>query len=285
MSSETAVIGTNDDATTCKYSCVQKGYWTDPYVLFFCKETIKRPPLINRGYYSRVAVINALMREFLKSNGEHKQLVILGAGFDTTYFQLKKANAIEPEDESAGYKRFDIYEVDLPEVVHKKRMIINKQAELKNLISTEWDTQVRSDANGLHSPNYHLMSVDLHSVQKLNDTLVQAGINKSLPTMFISECVLVYLKPEYSDEIVRWSAREFPTSGFATYEQIRPNDPFGMVMMDNLEKRGCPLLGARAYPTLDSQMKRYVSLGWKSCEALDMLDIYNRILDSKEVQR
>lgn len=46
------------------------------------------PPLINRGYYARVAAIRASIKTFLSTlNGA--QVVSLGAGFDSTYFVLK----------------------------------------------------------------------------------------------------------------------------------------------------------------------------------------------------
>jgi hypothetical protein len=56
-----------------------------------------------------------------------------------------------------------------------------------------------------------------------------------LPTLFLSECVLIYLKAEYSDKVIGWAAETFPLSCFITYEQIKPDDPFGAVMIENLE--------------------------------------------------
>ena len=60
----------------------------------------------------------------------------------------------------------------------------------------------------------------------------------SLPTLWLNECVLVYMDPVASaDQLLRWIAREQPEACVATYEQIRPHDPFGKMMLANLEVR------------------------------------------------
>jgi tRNA wybutosine-synthesizing protein 4 len=64
---------------------------------------------------------------------------------------------------------------------------------------------------------------------------------------------------------------------FATYEQIRPADPFGRTMVKNLEARGCPLLGIHAYPDLASQQARYTSRGWHVAASVDMNAALTRI--------
>jgi len=49
-----AVQATNDDASICKRSAVQLGYWADPYLQYFMRgPVIRKPPEINRGYYAR----------------------------------------------------------------------------------------------------------------------------------------------------------------------------------------------------------------------------------------
>lgn len=41
-----------------------------------------------------------------------------------------------------------------------------------------------------------------------------------LPTLFLSECVLVYMAHEQSSKLVRWIADTFPTAMFINYEQV-----------------------------------------------------------------
>ncbi|GAB2290065.1 hypothetical protein Dimus_024356, partial [Dionaea muscipula] len=68
----------------------------DDYVHLFVRRPVRRSPIINRGYFARWAVLRKLLFEFLgidtitrQNNHVKKQVLSLGAGFDTTYFQLK----------------------------------------------------------------------------------------------------------------------------------------------------------------------------------------------------
>lgn len=63
----------------------------DDYVHLFVKRPLRRSPIINRGYFSRWAAFRKLLAQFLESGPPaqpKKQILSLGAGFDTTYFQL-----------------------------------------------------------------------------------------------------------------------------------------------------------------------------------------------------
>jgi O-methyltransferase involved in polyketide biosynthesis len=57
----------------------------------------------------------------------------------------------------------------------------------------------------------------------------------SLPTLFISECVLIYLAPEESQSILDWITANVQNTMFLLYEQILPDDTFGKVMLRNLK--------------------------------------------------
>jgi len=72
---------------------------------------------------------------------------------------------------------------------------------------------------------------------------------------------------------------------FVTYEQIRPHDAFGQMMMRNLEERGYKLRGLNAFPDLNSQIARYTELGYQACTSIDMNDVYYRLLPRAEVAR
>merc|ERR1712194_865812 len=49
---------------------------------------------------------------------------------------------------------------------------------------------------------------------------------------------------------------------FAVYEQICFDTRFGKEMLRNLGLRGCPMLSASEYSTLEDQVSRYKRLGW-----------------------
>lgn len=85
------IIGTNDDALISKYSCVQAGYLHDDYLSAFIKRGTKRPPIINRGTYTRTRSIDLIMQDFSK---EPCQIISIGAGTDTRAFRLSNVQFI-----------------------------------------------------------------------------------------------------------------------------------------------------------------------------------------------
>lgn len=42
-----------------------------------------------------------------------------------------------------------------------------------------------------------------------------------LPTLLVAECVLVYMTPEQSANLLKWAANSFETAMFINYEQVR----------------------------------------------------------------
>ena len=87
------------------------------------------------------------------------------------------------------------------------------------------------------SPSYRLVNADLRDVGMVEKKLTAAGVRCDQPTLFLSECVLVYVEPEESGALIGWAARHFPTAAFLTYEQILPHDTFGQMMVRHLEVR------------------------------------------------
>ena len=62
------------------------------------------------------------------------------------------------------------------------------------------------------------------------------GFDRDAPTLVITECVLIYLKPEDTKNILGF-IKDFIRGDAAilNYEMINPSDPFGKVMLENLE--------------------------------------------------
>lgn len=66
MADDEGTQATNDDASECKRYAVQLGYWNDPFINYFIRQTTRKPPEINRGYYARVKGIENFINKFSK---------------------------------------------------------------------------------------------------------------------------------------------------------------------------------------------------------------------------
>ncbi|KAM7261220.1 hypothetical protein ACFE04_026695 [Oxalis oulophora] len=299
-SNKAAVQATNDDASASKLSCVKKGYMKDDYVHFFVRRSVKRAPIINRGYFARWSALRKLLYQFLdcdrhvdEKDRTKKQILSLGAGFDTMYFQL--------QDE--GRAPYLYVELDFKErllfgcmkwkvndelriwaaVTSKKAAIIESCSQLREKLGAS--ALISQEKGEVLSDNYKLLPVDLRDIQKLDDIITLANMDPCLPTFIIAECVLIYLDPDSSRPIVGWAARKFSTAMFFLYEQIHPDDAFGQQMMKNLEYRGCGLLGIYATPTIQAKENLFIDQGWQRAVGWDMLKVYNSFIEAQERRR
>ncbi len=194
-------------------------------------------------------------------------------------------------------------EIDFESSMSQKLAIIEATPELQAVLAAPHPTAVASTSttgdskasesagpggalsfSRTHPPvhgswhDFALVGADLRDLPALEAKLrAHTRLDFSAPTLFLSECVLVYMPPEASAEVLRWAGDGKTFSGpvvLATYEQIHPNDPFGRTMMANLTARGCPLLGLPAYPDLEAQRRRFLGLGYQRHGGWSMNDIY-----------
>ncbi|XP_072312620.1 leucine carboxyl methyltransferase 1 [Eucyclogobius newberryi] len=271
-----AVRATCDDATVCKRYATSKGYWKDLYIQYFVRSVGERKaPEINRGYYARVKGVNHLLDAFIRKTECDCQVINLGAGLDTTFWRLKEENLLPRK----------YFEVDFPTVVARKIHNIKTKPPLsKPLIETHSTDSLLLDANSLDSDRYCLIGADLRDISSLDEKLKKFQLNTELPTVFVSECVLIYMSPTYSSNLVGWASETFHTAMFINYEQVNMSDRFGQVMIENLQHRHCTLAGVEVCQSLDSQKERFLKSGWERSDALDMMTVYS-MLPQEDVER
>ena len=134
-------------------------------------------------------------------------------------------------------------EIDYPDIIKKKIDTIKSKTLLKDMIAEGClESEIQID-----SPDYKLFAADVRD-RVLIETLL-SGVRKDLPTLVLTECLLVYMKAADSELILSNFAALFPSVGFVNYEMIGPDDKFGQQMIENIEMRGCSLLGINDCPT------------------------------------
>lgn len=282
-----AVQTTHVDAAMAKASCAKLGYFEDKYTELLIRQRPPiRSPLIHRGYWSRVEAIRRTVLRFLQKcpEGRGVQIVNLGAGFDTLYFWLREDTARWRDD-------LVYFEVDFPEVLSKKVAALQKRQSLWPMLDANSAEELVSTGSSgmreIRTPHFRLVHADMRIKPELSDAMSEAGLRGDLPTLFISECVLVYMQAMHGDSIIEWAASAVPEapSAMVMYEQTNPTDRFGKVMVENLAQRGCPLLSIHDYPSMTAQRERYLARGWDQCQLENMNEVYSRYLDHKDVER
>jgi O-methyltransferase involved in polyketide biosynthesis len=209
-------------------------------------------------------MIKSLLLRFLREYKKEKavQVVVLGCGFDTLYFQLHAEDQISPNV-------VKYVECDFEDVIEAKKGIIHKHlGDLR--------------AFGEGSP-YKVFGVDVRQVDCLFGGLENLGVRYDIPTFFLAECVLVYMNLNHSNELLRKIASKFEESTCVIYEQVNPDDPFGRQMMINLHARGCPLRGI--IRSLEEQKTRMIQCGWQGAICSDMLTLFKRCISKSEISR
>ena len=188
MSEIEGVQSTSNDALKTKISCVLCNYYKDPFILYMepGMNHKKFLPLINRGTYCRVYAINTKLHEIINNYRkleEYKDskinIIILGSGFDTTYFNLMEE----------GYNNIDVYEYDYKKIIDKKLQYISKYKELSEI--------VKKNKN-----NYHLIDCDITNKKLFSESLNTIKNNENDLTIVICECLLVYIDKDITVEMI-----------------------------------------------------------------------------------
>ena len=213
------VQSTSNDALKTKISCVISNYYKDPFICYMEPGSNHKKflPLINRGTYCRVFAINSKLHEAInnfRKLDEYKDskinIIILGSGFDTTYFNLM----------SEGYTNIEFYEFDYKEIIDKKLKYISKAKPLLNIINK-------------NKNNYHLINCDITNKKLFTETLNNIKTQENDLTIVICECLIGPDDPFGKEMVDNLKTRDIYLKGFDDVKNI--NDQINRLKKLNFE--------------------------------------------------
>ncbi|XP_036065437.1 tRNA wybutosine-synthesizing protein 4 isoform X1 [Oryzias melastigma] len=205
---------------------------------------------------------------------EDRQILSLGAGFDSLFFRLHADALLD---------RASVFELDFPDVAHRKAALISSSEPLKERLDC-FSPPLPGPIH-LSSSHYQLVGVDLRDQKQVEAALRAAGMDWAAPTLILSEVVLTYMETQRSDAIISWAAKLLPQSLFVMYEQVRPHDPFGCIMQEHFLKMNSPLHALTQYPDISAQRQRFLDKGWQQSMCLDMNQFYFGLVSEEERDR
>jgi hypothetical protein len=224
---------TASDALGCKISAISLGYYSDSFLPLLLarsnqinlprtipshhlqklnrnnsnrqhdniKPNLRKLPIINRGYYTRVKVIDDVISEFLNNTNNNtnikeienkkeiqdnidvfnvRQIINFGCGFDSLSFRLLSNNK-EKDD-------IHIYELDFDEIIIKKANIILSDPLLRSQLlpninsndsNISYSLQSYKTLYGYKIGSLSLISIDMRDSESLLEELINSGINQS----------------------------------------------------------------------------------------------------------
>ena len=71
------------------------------------------------------------------------------------------------------------------------------------------------------------MAGDVRDVDIIVSKLKGTNVNGALPTLIITECILIYMRPDDTQGILKWTKEYFGEQGdlvYLNYEMITPDD-------------------------------------------------------------
>lgn len=274
---DNAITRTDDDALAARASAVKLGYWTDPYIKCFVKSVERKAPIINRGTFIRTYAIDSIVSHFLQdaSPDSKKQIVSLGAGSDTRFFNL--ASQYIDKNQAVPFR---YHEIDFPHVCQRKALTLTSKPSLQKILNSRQPLTVNARQGSIYSANYSLHPLDLSDIE----TAQLTGLDYDLETLIISEVCLIYMEIDAADRVISWT-RHFHRCAMLIYEPIRGDDPFGQMMIRNLAARSLKLKTMEKYKTLELQRARLLDAGYQTVKACTMNQVYDDWLGAREKER
>ncbi|KAI9141458.1 S-adenosyl-L-methionine-dependent methyltransferase [Paraphysoderma sedebokerense] len=301
---------TNDSAIVSKHSSESKGYIpTNQYISHVVAKPAKRSPLINRGYYLRMKLLDTIVQRFLEECSDRKerpQIINIGCGYDPTAFRILSESSVNTPL---------FIDIDFPELANRKTDIIISDQKLSGIIfpftSPHYENAARisfppdlppkvaqaqaerfrtyTEGVRINSQNYKLIGCDLSQGEKLRKILDTVGLDWEKPILVLSEVVLTYVPRHIADIVISFFGKNCKNGLFIMYEQHIPTFPsihgFTHTMLQHFDKLNSSLKCVSTYPTMRHAVNRFLSLQWSRAEAMDLHTYWNQYVDCLEHDR
>ena len=191
------------------------------------------------------------------------------------------------------------HEIDFAANTAKKIANIKQHSPLLDRIQSSLPNgdEVIFDENdtAIFSSRYNLHPFDLRDLtscsRRPSENIPKIrNLNKTAATLLISECCLCYIYPNVTDEILKvFSSLLIPPEtplALVIYEPIRPDDPFGRMMISNLASRGIVLQTLKRFSTLARQRQRFRDCGFRTAQvAADINFVWEAWIAEDEKER
>lgn len=312
---DTSIIATADDAILAKLATVEAGYYDDPYLEPFRRHAggisessssrthRKVQPIIKRGTHARVCCMDRAISSFVHFNA-HKcsnkdqqtpgdnsmlQIVVMGSGKDTAFFRHAKPT-------------IRWYEVDHSSVIQMKASVIRDSPRIFDSqveetkygfrVSRNYDNETLRGNTAAAANTTTTCSLIRHDLRNPTSHLIQIlenieSFDRNAPTLFLMECVLMYIPEESSRDLLEAIPKNFPNACLCCYEPILGSDAFGNMMEQNLVKAGVAvstscLLNSR---TLREQLRKAIAAGFTKALGCDMYSAYETVMTQEQRSR
>ncbi|KAK9246476.1 S-adenosyl-L-methionine-dependent methyltransferase [Lipomyces tetrasporus] len=296
LNSDKAIQDTNSSSIVSKRSVERLYYPTTAHAehtssledahffRYFVKKPQRRAPLINRGYWIRMEAVHAVVKQFLQSNqGARKVIVNLGCGYDPLPFQyLAKI--------STNRSKTIFIDADYPDLINLKVSAIAASEDLSRVVGDRHHLNVSHSSIKLASSSYYCVGCDLSNLENFEKALEACGVlQDDCDLLFIAEVSLTYMNTEEADKLVQWaSGIARGQAQFALLEQILPagaDHPFARTMLRHFNHLNTPIKSVSTYPTVEDQIKRFATRGWKSVTCTDLHTFWRNSVSAEEKSR